>query len=1518
MFLLARPASASAQCSGSNYDVCVSPHFASVTRPAMTSGYTADFIVQNVSWSTPHTFFIGCSISGPVTCTSVSASQVYLAPQAWTTVTATYSVQAAGTGHFSLYAYYGSGVDQGDYTVTVLEQYLVAVTPDTATTPVRAAFSTGLRDTFLITNAGYYSDTYTITCGGTAGVTCTGTSAPSVTLNSGASMSVVAYYTTGSPATGTLTLTASSTGHTSDGGRYTVPIVTVAIDLTPHNGEYRDVTKCVAECFDATARYTTPAYVSLDQTRAVTLVYRSSQARPTGVVQVDVTDNTAPAPGMMSIRLQRPDQTWVTFTNGSQEIFYSSGAGSTRLAAQFDASGLVTGAYDYTLVARSWRSGSFTESTWPVRVLILNESGSSFGWGWSMLGLQRLYVQSGGSVVISDGDGSIGYFRRDSCPSNCTFIAPAGDFTTVTTQGTWPTVTSYQRRYPNGTIATFNPTGLLTSMQDRFANTTSYVYDGSNRLSTITDPASKVITFSYGADGKLDWIRDPGTPNRYAYLTIDGAFNVTQITDPANVAALRPAYDALHRMTTRLDRRGSPSGFSYDFAGKLAADTMPTITADGQPVRPVTLFSSLERNSLIDPASGLGTSTSPGPRVIPANLRAMITNPRGFETRFALNRFGAALRIEEPLGRTTRLVRNPHSQLAADTTPSGHVTESTWSGPRLTQTVDRTTGRTVNIGYELTYNEVMNISGDVEGVANGWSGGKLMWTVRQGRPSTIFTYDSRGRVTKRTDPGGHVTWFYYAATGWQNTDSVVAPSGLHTVFTYDAYGRRASVKNPSVTTFQYDSLNRTVRVVGPLSDTTRFDYDSLYVRSLTDGLGQRYEYVRNALGWIETRRDPGSRYTYRYYDRNGNLTTENDPMGRSVTFTYDALDQLAVRTADGATTTYAFDPAQRFRAAARGESVDTLKFDVAGRPQAEITVLAGTRYERTATYNVRDQRTALEVIAPWRDTISYRYNANMMLDTLIDLKGDRTTLVYDNDVLLRTVALPPPTLTITRVAHSTHLPSQITYYDATVNGLIGLNFDIDLHGRVWRRKKVAGDTTWTFTPDSVGRIVRYSTTGVDSTFSYDKVGNRTDRAAIIGSGNRLFRFGADSLVYDPDGRLIQRIRGGSEVQRLYWDRLGELTAVWTSGQDSVSFGYDGFGRRVRKTSSTGTVRYVWDGDDLLAELDGGGNRLAEYTYYPGVDQIHSMRRGGPTGETYYFAQDFPGNVIGLFNTAGNLIWQYRYSAFGADLPGFPRGAVPVENTLRFAGRQLDTETGLYYVRARYFDPRLARFISEDAAGLQGGMNPYVYAGNNPANYTDPSGQFIFAIIGFIAIAGAEVAAGATVIAAVVTAATVMGAVALGSAVAAGVESLVTGKPFWEAFDRNIDIAGAYLAGSVALTLLPGVSYAGAGANGIFQGYVKLNEPIFGGGGLTLGSASVLSGVQGLSSSAISGLLAHELGHTFQFIMLSGFGNPWGPYLALGGLGLLSERGILPEPGGWWEDMASILGRGGQCAACVLW
>ena len=231
-------------------------------------------------------------------------------------------------------------------------------------------------------------------------------------------------------------------------------------------------------------------------------------------------------------------------------------------------------------------------------------------------------------------------------------------------------------------------------------------------------------------------------------------------------------------------------------------------------------------------------------------------------------------------------------------------------------------------------------------------------------------------------------------------------------------------------------------------------------------------------------------------------------------------------------------------------------------------------------------------------------------------------------------------------------------------------------------------------------------------YSYDKVGNRTDTASV-GAANQLSTFHGFTMTYDADGNMTSK-SGPGLTQTLHWTVLGQLDTVTTSGS-VTTFAYDAMGRRIRKTGPGGTINYLLDGGVLIAELDNSWLPIREYSYYPGTDRPHSVRKAG---QVYYYLYEEPGHVIGLVNTSNQLVNQYTYEPFGAALTTSESVAQP----FRFTARELDAETGLYYYRARYYDPQLARFVSEDPAGLAGGINRYTYVEGDPVNYTDPSGM----------------------------------------------------------------------------------------------------------------------------------------------------------------------------------------------------
>lgn len=201
-------------------------------------------------------------------------------------------------------------------------------------------------------------------------------------------------------------------------------------------------------------------------------------------------------------------------------------------------------------------------------------------------------------------------------------------------------------------------------------------------------------------------------------------------------------------------------------------------------------------------------------------------------------------------------------------------------------------------------------------------------------------------------------------------------------------------------------------------------------------------------------------------------------------------------------------------------------------------------------------------------------------------------------------------------------------------------------------------------------------------YSYDANGN------ITGIGNKI-------LIYNQNNRLIRVEENG--------DILGEYT-------------YNGLGQRVIKEADGITTVFHYDfNGNIIAESDLDGNFTKEYLYR---GKSRSAMVDVSSGEIYYFGNDRLGTPQIMTDSTNTVVWEGIYKPFGeADVN--PNSNVV--NNFRFAGQYYDQETGLHYNYHRYYDPRTGRYLRADPIGLEGGINLFVYAGNNPINLIDPEG-----------------------------------------------------------------------------------------------------------------------------------------------------------------------------------------------------
>ena len=203
-------------------------------------------------------------------------------------------------------------------------------------------------------------------------------------------------------------------------------------------------------------------------------------------------------------------------------------------------------------------------------------------------------------------------------------------------------------------------------------------------------------------------------------------------------------------------------------------------------------------------------------------------------------------------------------------------------------------------------------------------------------------------------------------------------------------------------------------------------------------------------------------------------------------------------------------------------------------------------------------------------------------------------------------------------------------------------------------------------------------------------------------------------TYDNDGNLVTKVNSAGTTQ-YFWDYENRMTSVTLPGSGgTVSFKYDPFGRRIYKSSSSATSVYAYDGDNLIEETNSSGTAVARYSQGLNIDEPLAMLRSATTS---YYQADGLGTITSLSSGAGALAQTYTFDSFGNQTAS----SGSLTNPFQYTARESDPETGLYYYRARYYDPTSGRFLSEDPKKFSGGLNFYTYAGNDSVGFRDPTG-----------------------------------------------------------------------------------------------------------------------------------------------------------------------------------------------------
>ena len=293
--------------------------------------------------------------------------------------------------------------------------------------------------------------------------------------------------------------------------------------------------------------------------------------------------------------------------------------------------------------------------------------------------------------------------------------------------------------------------------------------------------------------------------------------------------------------------------------------------------------------------------------------------------------------------------------------------------------------------------------------------------------------------------------------------------------------------------------------------------------------------------------------------------------------------------------------------------------------------------------------------------------------------------------------------------------------------------DIQLQA-LWSEQQGSGgpsvNTADSLTHDGWGRVtaVTHRKNGAllgAATYAFDPDGNITPNAesrTFDPTTTRLTLRGSVAYRYDRAGNL-DSVTSGSPAWKHVYDALDRLVEVRQNGTLVARYAYDVLGRRIVKRvysgAGAGYLRMIYRGGEVIAEADSAGTLTLGYTRGLETDNLVAIRRYSD-GSHYYVVHDPLGSVRGLTKRDGTWIASWRYDAYGTVIDS--AGSSPFSVRYRWTGREYDSEIGFDFLRSRFYDPSVQRFVQEDRIGYAGGANLYAYGDGNPTNGRDPDGM----------------------------------------------------------------------------------------------------------------------------------------------------------------------------------------------------
>ena len=957
----------------------------------------------------------------------------------------------------------------------------------------------------------------------------------------------------------------------------------------------------------------------------------------------------------------------------------------------------------------------------------------------------------------------------------------------------------------------YSSIGLLTSQGDEFGNNLVFTYNGNGRLERVTDGtgSGRYLEFIYGADGRVSTLRD--SANRTVSYVYNAAGAMTSFTDSASrqtlygyangrfAPLLNQIKDHWNRVITTVTYDSVDRNASYTEAGETYTYTynyqsIPNQVSKTNSAGKLQVFT-LDSNGYVTsrvPPSGEGGGTVT--TVFNADGTAQNSiDESGIKTSYTYNsngtvatitrddqgaqavRFDYAYDTNFPEKVTSITPKNPSTGLVDSNWQAWqydyYQAGSTAAGALHHVYRVRSDGTTLDTLSTYTYNsagQVLAVTDGAGGVTtysyNPTTGDLSSVTYPKNsdagaNPVYQYARDSMGRVTTVTDPLNHDT--VYAYDNMDRITSVTLPKpssgsplNFVTTYSYDNYDSGTGLvfthqtdPNSNITKQGYDQYGQMVRSIDALNKTTLFAYTKGLLTSITDANNNVTSYAYNGIRRLTTTTFPNAATeSYTYYP-DGLLNTKMDRKSQTITYTYDRLKRLVTKTYPNSTSvTYGYT-GQKLDSVNDTFSSEThsLVYDPSYRVSSNTQ---GTRGTLTYTYDSADRVHSYSVSGGPSATYSYfsdgslrdiswspivgqflyQYSLTGQYSTITFPNGQSRNYTYDDQgrLLQLSNTLNPLNLGTFSYGYDSPLLGQRTSMTSSL-GTTSYSYDSNyqLTGATYPNAAPFNGEVHAWTYDNIGNRLTNTVNASTANYTYFKNGSNPL------NGQRLQSDGTKTYTYDANGNVT-----GDGTYTYTWDYENRLTGI-TGGGLTASYSYDYEGRRKSKTINGVTTNYFYDGQNLIRETS---TTTADFVFAPGIDEPIAVSRGAVIS---YYNTDGLGSVVSLSDSAAALQNSYDYDAWGV----LRNQTGSVQNPFVYTARETG-EAGLYFYRARYYNPAVGMFNREDPIRLFGSIRRsrnditmsdlsftsskipsfqyasstfYNYVFNDPVNFTDPEG-----------------------------------------------------------------------------------------------------------------------------------------------------------------------------------------------------